>query len=117
MKFEVLSRRRSQTIAAVMPAVDWWGWIGGRWIRGWWRRNVHLSRRPPRRLRLCESVPLGDRRFVAVVEFENSRFLLGGTAGSLVLLARLKDGPAATPPRACSEQPSPEQPSREGKQR
>jgi len=51
-----------------------------------------LSRRKPRRLRLCESLPLGERRFVAVVEFERSRFLLGGTSASLVLLARLGSG-------------------------
>jgi flagellar biogenesis protein FliO len=47
--------------------------------------------RAPRRLRLCESLPLGERRFVAVVEFENARFLLGGTPSALVLLSRLGD--------------------------
>jgi flagellar biogenesis protein FliO len=55
------------------------------------KRILRINRRP-RRLRLCESLPLGDRRFVAVVEFEQSRFLVGGTAGSLVLLAKL-EGP------------------------
>jgi flagellar biogenesis protein FliO len=50
---------------------------------------LRLSGRAPRRLRLCESLPLGERRFVAVVEFERSRFLVGGTSGSLVLLATL----------------------------
>jgi len=40
---------------------------------------------------LCESVPFGERRFVAVVEFEQSRFLIGGTSASLVLLARLEN--------------------------
>jgi flagellar biogenesis protein FliO len=40
-------------------------------------------------LRLCETLPLGERRFVAVIEFEESRFLLGGTSSSLVLLSRL----------------------------
>lgn len=56
-----------------------------------WGRVLRLSRRAPRRLRLCESLPLGERRFVAVVEFDAARFLLGGTASSLVLLARLAD--------------------------
>jgi flagellar biogenesis protein FliO len=59
-----------------------------------WERIVRLGRRAPRRLRLAESLPLGERRFVAVVEFENSRFLLGGTSSSLVLLARLEPGHA-----------------------
>jgi hypothetical protein len=56
-----------------------------------WERILRLSRRTPKRLRLCESLPLGERRFVAVVEFEQNRFLLGGTPSSLVLLSRLED--------------------------
>jgi flagellar biogenesis protein FliO len=58
-----------------------------RWRRMGWR----VVRRAPKRLRLCESLPLGERRFVAVVEFEAARFLVGGTASSLVLLSRLPD--------------------------
>jgi hypothetical protein len=47
------------------------------------------SARSPRRLRLCEAVPLGDKRFVAVVQFERNRFLIGGAPNSVVLLTRL----------------------------
>jgi flagellar biogenesis protein FliO len=56
-----------------------------------WKCLVRLGRREPRRLRLCESLPLGERRFVAVVEFDAARFLVGGTPSSLVLLSRLED--------------------------
>jgi flagellar biogenesis protein FliO len=56
-----------------------------------WERVLRLGRRKPRRLRLCESLPLGDRRFVAVVEFDRERFLVGGTPSSLVLLSRLEE--------------------------
>lgn len=56
-----------------------------------WKRVLRLGGRAPRRLRLCESLPLGDRRFVAVVEFDRERFLVGGTASSLVLLSRLEE--------------------------
>ena len=56
-----------------------------------WERVLRLSRRAPKRLRLCESLPLGERRFVAVVEFDEARFLVGGTPSSLVLLSRLQD--------------------------
>jgi flagellar biogenesis protein FliO len=65
-----------------------------------WERVLRLGRRAPKRLRLCESLPLGERRFVAVVEFEAERFLVGGTPSSMVLLSRLadcrkqEDGPA-----------------------
>lgn len=60
-------------------------------IASLWKRAQRLARRTPKRLRLCESLALGERRFVAVVEFEGARFLLGGTATSLVLLSRLTD--------------------------
>ena len=69
-----------------------------------WKRTLRISRRTPKHLRLCESLPLGERRFVAVVEFERERFLLGGTPSSLVLLSRLADsgGPSE---RKVEEQP------------
>ena len=57
------------------------------------RMTLGMTRRTRRRLLLCESLPLGERRFVAVVEFERARFLVGGTSASLVLLARLGNGP------------------------
>ena len=59
-----------------------------------WKRVLLLGRRPPRRLRLCESLALGERRFVAVVAFEQARFLVGGTPSALVLLSRLSDAGA-----------------------
>jgi flagellar biogenesis protein FliO len=52
---------------------------------------LRLRGRARKRLRLCESLPLGERRFVAVVEFDAARFLVGGTPSSLVLLSRLSD--------------------------
>jgi hypothetical protein len=72
-------------------------------IRAWWQRIRQLSRRTPRQLRLCESLPLGERRFVAVVQFEQSRFLLGGTSASLVLLAQLGNGDGEVNPRCGAE--------------
>jgi hypothetical protein len=61
-----------------------------------WKCVLGLNLRAPRRLRLCESVALGERRFVAVVEYDAARFLVGGTSSSLVLLSRLEDaGPLA----------------------
>ena len=69
-----------------------WRVASGTWwphARVLWERMGRISRRAPKRLRLCESLPLGERRFVAVIEFEQSRFLVGGTSSSLVLLADL----------------------------
>jgi flagellar biogenesis protein FliO len=60
-----------------------------------WLRSVfpmvHVQRRE-RRLRLCESLPLGEKRSVAVVEFEEQRFLLAVTSANISLLQPL--GPA-----------------------
>jgi flagellar biogenesis protein FliO len=63
------------------------------WLRtrAVWEWIAQKSRKAPHRLRLAESLSLGERRFVAVIQFERSRFLLGGTPSSLVLLTRLED--------------------------
>ncbi len=64
--------------------------ISGR-IREWmqrWLGRVWQPRRP-RELRLCESLSLGERRFVAVIQFRDHRFLLGGTNSNIALLAQL----------------------------
>ena len=63
--------------------------------RALWQRIVRFTRKAPRQLRLAESLPLGERRFVAVLEFEEARFLVGGTSSSLVLLTRLRDSNSA----------------------
>ncbi|HEY1270837.1 MAG TPA: flagellar biosynthetic protein FliO [Terriglobales bacterium] len=65
----------------------------------WWKRLVEAGKRPPKSLRLCESLSLGERRMVAVIAYQDSRFLVGGTSGSLVLLANLgKDTGTETKP-------------------
>jgi len=58
--------------------------------------------RPRRQLRLCESLALGERRFLSVVEFGEQRFLVGGTGTSLALLAVLP-GPALPEGRVAEE--------------
>lgn len=87
----------AQTLPVDPLSVDAWKVVGGLWqrvLRIVVHIVLHIGRWPARRLRLCESLPLGERRFVAVLEFEESRFLVGGTSASLVLLARLEDRPA-----------------------
>jgi flagellar biogenesis protein FliO len=60
-----------------------------------WVRRAVKSRRM-RRLRVCETLSLGDRRFLAVVEFDHQEFLVGGSGNSLSLLARMRDGMIVT---------------------
>ncbi|MGC2560140.1 MAG: flagellar biosynthetic protein FliO [Terriglobales bacterium] len=67
-----------------------------RGFENFWRALRARSRRRPKLLALVESSPLGDRRFVTVVQFEGQRFLIGSSPASITLLARLPDaGPKA----------------------
>lgn len=49
-----------------------------------------------RRLRLCETLSLGEKRFIAVVEYGRQKFLLAGTQQNISLLQRLDENSAAT---------------------
>lgn len=63
------------------------------WLNRIWQALPRLRmQKAVRRLRLCESVSLGEKRLVAVVEYERQRFLIGGSAQSVSLLARLGEG-------------------------
>jgi len=55
-----------------------------------------LPAREPRRLRLCETLSLGNRGYVAVVRYRDQQFLVGGTNHSIALLAQLSHPPAFT---------------------
>ncbi|MGO9271849.1 MAG: flagellar biosynthetic protein FliO [Terriglobia bacterium] len=48
-----------------------------------------VRRREGHVMRLCETLSLGDRRFLAVVVVEEQRFLVGGAGNSIALLAQL----------------------------
>jgi len=66
-----------------------------KWLAGAleWARK-HLGYRPVRkRLRVCETVSLGEKRFVAVIEVDGEQFLVGGAASSVATLARLEPSP------------------------
>lgn len=70
--------------------------------QGWWRRltdglRLRGLRSRPRRLRLCEMLPLGERRFVAVIECDQQQFLIGGSATQVQLLANLDPASGPSP--------------------
>jgi flagellar biogenesis protein FliO len=50
--------------------------------------EVTIHRRP-RRLKLCESLSLGEKRLVAVIEYDDQRFLVAATAHNVSLLQAL----------------------------
>lgn len=46
-------------------------------------------RRREKAMRLCETLPLGDRRYLALVLVEGHKFLVGTAANSVSLVARI----------------------------
>jgi flagellar biogenesis protein FliO len=61
---------------------------------GWWKQiwnwlSTLRVRRIPHQLRLCESLSLGEKRLIAVIQYEGQRFLVGAGAQSVNLLSRL----------------------------
>jgi Flagellar biosynthesis protein, FliO len=65
--------------AAVVSAQRMLGWLQAR--REWQRKS--------RRLSLCETISLGEKRFVAIVQVDDQHFLLGGASTSVSMLAQL----------------------------
>ncbi len=67
----------------------------------WWQRVLLALRRRglgarTRRLRLCETLSLGDRRFVALIQVDRREYLIGASSTQVQLLAQLRpDSPAA----------------------
>jgi flagellar biogenesis protein FliO len=51
--------------------------------------SLASAHRRERRLRLCEMLSLGEKRFIAVVEYGQEKFLLAGTPQHISLLKRL----------------------------
>jgi len=47
------------------------------------------DRRKSRAMQLCETLPLGDRRFLLLVKVEGQKFLVGAAGSSISLLARI----------------------------
>jgi len=75
------------------PDAAWREERGGK-ILDWVERQKQLlgrwwGARPVRQLRLCETLALGERRFLAVVECGGQNLLIGGGGGSLTLLKEL----------------------------
>lgn len=55
---------------------------------GGWLRSLQRDKSQSR-LKLRDTLSLGDRRFVALIEMESQQFLVGGSASTVTLLATL----------------------------
>jgi len=49
------------------------------------------NQRDPKTLRLCETISLGEKRFLAIVQVNEERILIGGSATTVALLTRLPE--------------------------
>jgi len=58
--------------------------------------SMAASNRRERRLRLCETLSLGEKRFIAVVEYGKQKFLLAGTQQNISLLKSLDESVRVT---------------------
>jgi flagellar biogenesis protein FliO len=54
-------------------------------------QKIFSAQRVQKQLRVCETVSLGDKRFVAVIQVDQERFLIGGAANSVAMLTRLQE--------------------------
>lgn len=59
--------------------------------RAWtWTQRKLRSHQVRKRLRVCETVSLGEKRFVAVIQVDGEQFLVGGSSSSVSTLAHLE---------------------------
>lgn len=59
--------------------------------RAWnWTQHKLKSHQVKKRLRVCESVSLGEKRFIAVIQVDGEQFLVGGSSTSVSTLAHLE---------------------------
>jgi len=63
-----------------------------------WLETRSQAVRRPRRLQLCATVALGEKRFVSIIECDGQQFLIGGGAGAVSLLAQLPSIVDSSPP-------------------
>jgi hypothetical protein len=62
-----------------------WSWLHGKYAMG-----------ANKRLRVAETVSLGEKRFVALVRVEDCEFLIGGGSSGVSLLTQLGKAPSAS---------------------
>jgi hypothetical protein len=82
----VLTRQRTEPSTQLSTILYW---LGKAWN---WMQKLG-SGPTKKRLRVCETVSLGEKRFVAVIEVDGEQFLVGGASSSVVTLARLESSP------------------------
>jgi len=63
----------------------------GFFLRAIWKPLIGRVRSQRKKLMVCDTTSLGDRRFVSVIQVERQRFLIGYSPSTVTLLAQLPD--------------------------
>jgi len=74
-------------------ALQWtslWHMLTRTWT---WTQQKLKSAQVRKRLRVCETVSLGEKRFIAVIQVDGEQFLVGGSSNSVSTLAHLEPRP------------------------
>ncbi len=76
-----------------LPSIADWSQIllGRAWDLLKWILQRARAQQARKNLRVCETVSLGEKRFVAIVQVDEERFLIGGSSGAVSLLTRLPE--------------------------
>lgn len=61
------------------------------WNAFQWMLQRVTVKQARKNLKVCENVSLGEKRFVAVIQVDEERFLIGGSSSSVSLLTRLQE--------------------------
>jgi hypothetical protein len=97
MKLLAMEITQTQIQTHLRRSLRFWTIASGR-LKVWWRFvTCHIGiKRVPKLLYVRETVALGERRFVSVIQFERQRFLIGCSSSSVTLLSRLADESAGS---------------------
>ena len=60
-----------------------------------WLQQRRAQQLTSRRLRVAETISLGEKRFVSIVQVDGTQYLIGGSASSVQLLAVLDQAQSA----------------------
>ena len=67
------------------------------WSAFQWMLQQVTVKQARKNLKVCENVSLGEKRFVAVIQVDEERFLIGGSSSSVSLLTRLQEQKTFSP--------------------
>lgn len=86
-----VAKALSTDLVSMPESVRVWG---DALLRAWKWLTQHsrgvLTRGVPRRLRVAETVSLGEKRFVSILQVDGEQFLVAGSPSNIVLLAKLE---------------------------